>query len=174
MDMNIYDFEVLNVEGKPVSMKQFESKVLLIVNTATHCGFTPQYKGLEKLYQDYKDKGFEVLDFPCNQFMNQAPESNEEINHICEIDYQTTFPRFSKIHVNGRKTLPLYRYLKEHAPKEFGSLNKPEGLLSRVLFRNRIKWNFTKFLVNQHGEIIARYGSQVKPEAIADDIQKLF
>lgn len=171
--MTIYDFDVTLSDGQTISMSQFKNKLLLIVNTATHCGFTPQYTGLETLYQSYKDKGLEVLDFPCNQFMNQAPESDEEINHICEINYQTTFKRFAKIKVNGKDAHPLFKYLKDNAPKELGEQLKEDGGLSSFIFGKKIKWNFTKFLVNREGEIIYRFSSQVTPDKIEDIIKTL-
>jgi glutathione peroxidase len=141
-----------------VSMKTFAGKVLLIVNTATGCGFTPQYDGLEKLYLTYKDKGLEVLDFPCNQFAGQAPDDIVQIDRFCTLKYHTTFKRFAKIDVNGANESPLYTFLKE----------QKSGLLGE-----RIKWNFTKFLVSRDGQVIKRYASSVKPEDIAEDIEKL-
>ena len=156
--MGLYDISVKDMKNADVSMKTFEGKVLLIVNTATGCGFTPQYDGLEKLYANYKDKGFAVLDFPCNQFAGQAPDNIEKIDAFCTLKYHTTFPRFAKIEVNGEKESPLYTFLK----KEKG------GLLGE-----RIHWNFTKFLINRQGEVIKRYASAVKPEDIAQDIVKL-
>ena len=121
--MNIYDFTVKNYKGEPVSLKQYKGKVLLVVNTATKCGLTPQYDGLEALYQKYKTDGFEILDFPCNQFMNQAPESDEEITQFCTLQYNTTFPRFAKIDVNGSNADPLFNWLKEQAPEDKGDEN---------------------------------------------------
>jgi glutathione peroxidase len=137
----------------------FQGKVLLIVNTATACGFTPQYKGLQKLYDDYKDKGFEILDFPCNQFAIQAPGSETEINNFCTLKYHTTFQRFSKIDVNGKNESSLYSFLKNQQKGVFGSRN--------------IKWNFTKFLIDKTGNVIKRYGPDKKPEIIEHDIKKL-
>ena len=132
--MNIYEFKVKDINGKEVALSKYKGKVMLIVNTATHCGFTPQYEGLEKLYKDYHKQGLEILDFPCNQFANQAPESDKEIANFCAMHYKTSFQTFAKINVNGRNTDPLYKYLK----KQKG------GILG-----GRIKWNFTKFLVDQ-------------------------
>lgn len=153
--MSVYEFVVKNQKGEDVSLKEYEGKVLLIVNTATHCGFTPQYVGLEKLYEDYHEKGFEVLDFPCNQFFRQAPESDEEINHICSLKFNTKFPRFKKVEVNGDKAEPLFKYL-----CSFGGKYK------------KVKWNFTKFLVNKKGEVIARFEPTTKPEDIEESIKK--
>ena len=155
---NIYLFVVKDAEGKDVSMQEYEGKVLLIVNTATGCGFTPQYEGLQKLYDKYAEQGFVVLDFPCNQFFNQAPGTQEEISAFCTLHYGTTFPRFAKIKVNGKDAIPLYEYLKE---QKKGSLGK------------KISWNFTKFLVSRSGEVVARFAPNTKPEDIETEIVKL-
>ncbi len=156
--MGIYEIKVKTRKGEEIEMSTFKGKVLLIVNTATGCGFTPQYEGLEKLYQAYKDKGFEVLDFPCNQFGHQAPGTDEEIHTFCTSRYNTTFPRFSKIDVNGKDEHPLYTYLKSQKGGIFG---------------NNIKWNFSKFLVDREGNVVKRYDSLKTPEKIASDIEKL-
>lgn len=156
--MKIYDFKVKNAKGVEIPMAEFQGKVLLIVNTATGCGFTPQYEGLQNLYDKYKDKGFAVLDFPCNQFGHQAPGTNEEIQEFCTLKYKTTFPLFSKIEVNGKDAAPLYKFLK----KQKG------GFLG-----DDIKWNFTKFLISRDGEVVERYAPVTKPEKIEDDILKL-
>ena len=153
--MSIYQFNVEDQKGNNVSLKDYEGKVLLIVNTATGCGFTPQYDGLEKLYEKYKDQGFVVLDFPCNQFFRQAPGTDEEINTFCSLRFNTQFPRFHKIDVNGDKAIPLYEYLRKQNEK---GKNK------------NIKWNFTKFLVGRDGEVIKRFEPTTKPEAIEEDI----
>jgi len=157
--MTVYDFTVNGVDKQEVSLSSFSGKVLLIVNTATGCGFTPQYAGLQKLYDDYKEKGFEVLDFPCNQFGHQAPGTENEINSFCTLNYQTTFIRFAKIEVNGKNEIPLYSFLKKQQRGIFGSEN--------------IKWNFTKFLIDKKGNVVKRYGPDKKPSAIEDDIKKL-
>jgi glutathione peroxidase len=157
--MGIYDILVKDITGQEVSLNVFSGKVLLIVNTATGCGFTPQYKGLQKLYDNYKDKNFEILDFPCNQFGHQAPGTETEINDFCTLKYHTTFPRFSKIDVNGHDESPLYTFLKNRQKGIFGSKN--------------IKWNFTKFLVDKTGNVIKRYGPDKTPETIESDIEKL-
>lgn len=148
----IYDFEAINIKGQPVSLSDFKGKVLLIVNTASKCGFTPQYKGLEKLYQNFKDKGLEILGFPCNQFGAQEKGNDDEISEFCELNYGVSFPMFSKIEVNGGQAHPLYKYLKKQAPGLMGT----EG----------IKWNFTKFLVDQNGKVVKRFGSSTKPQEI--------
>ena len=155
--MNVYDFMVLDRQGNSTSLKQFEGKVLLIVNTATGCGFTPQYEGLQKLYEKYHDQGFEILDFPCNQFFRQAPGSDEEIHQFCTLRYHTTFPRFKKINVNGKEADPLYNYL-----------CAPDGGK-----RVNIKWNFTKFLIDRNGQIVARFEPTAKPEDFAKQIEGL-
>lgn len=156
--MNIYDFKVINNKGEEVSLSKYKGKVLLIVNTATGCGFTPQYKGLEDLYNKYKDQGLEILDFPCNQFGHQAPGTDEEINSFCTLNYDTTFPRFKKIDVNGENASPLYRWLK----KEKGGI-----------FGNAIKWNFTKFLVDKTGKVVERYAPTTPPSKIEGKIREL-
>ena len=156
--MDVYQFSVEKQDGSQLSLDFFKGKVLLIVNTATCCGFTPQYKGLQDLYLHYRDEGFEILDFPCNQFKNQAPGSAEEINNFCNLNYQTTFPRFQKINVNGKEVAPLYTWLKE----------AKGGFLSKD-----IKWNFTKFLLDKEGHVMKRYSPQTSPQDIENDIQKL-
>ena len=156
--MSIYDYSVKNRQGQDVSLKTFEGKVLLIVNTATGCGFTPQYEGLENLYKKYHDQGFEILDFPCNQFGNQAPGSDDEIHEFCTLKYKTTFDQFAKIDVNGENEDPLYTFLK----KEKG------GIMGKS-----IKWNFTKFLVNREGQVVGRFAPTDTPESIEKSIKKL-
>ncbi|MCR5324609.1 MAG: glutathione peroxidase [Lachnospiraceae bacterium] len=145
----IYDITVKDNKGNDVSLSEYKGKVLLIVNTATGCGFTPQYDGLEALYQKYREKGFEILDFPCNQFAGQAPGTDTEINSFCTLKYNTTFPRFAKIKVNGEGEDPLYTYLK----------SQQKGLLG-----SKIKWNFTKFLVDREGNVVDRFAPTDKPE----------
>ena len=155
----VMDFSAALANGEPKDLSDYQGKVVLIVNTASKCGFTPQYTGLESLHQTYGERGFSVLAFPCNQFGGQEPGSEEEIQSFCDLNYQTSFPLFSKIEVNGAGSHPLYAHLKEQAPGVLGS--------------KRIKWNFTKFLVNQHGEVVKRYAPSTKPEAIASDIEAL-
>ena len=156
--MKIYDFKVRNAKGVEVPMTEYQGKVLLIVNTATGCGFTPQYEGLQKLYDKYRDKGLEILDFPCNQFGHQAPGTGDEIQEFCTLKYKTTFPLFAKIDVNGKDAEPLFGFLKK---QKGGSLG------------NDIKWNFTKFLVSRDGTVVERYAPVTKPEKIESDILKL-
>ena len=153
--MNLYDFKVLNQKGEEIDLGIYKGKVILIVNTATKCGFTPQYDALESIYEELKDKGFEILDFPCNQFLHQAPGSDEEINTFCTLKFNTKFPRFKKIDVRGTNIAPLYKWLITQNEK-----CKPEA----------IKWNFTKFLVNRSGEVVERYAPTDKPENFKDRI----
>lgn len=164
--MSLYDLSVTAMDGKRVSLSEFSGKVLLIVNTATHCGFTPQYTELEELYKRYKAQGFEILDFPCNQFKEQAPGSIEEIDQFCTLNYGTTFKRFAKIEVNGPDEDPLFTYLK--SKKGFANFNPAHEKTPRMLEKMRaldpefekdpsIKWNFTKFLVDRKGEVVARF-----------------
>lgn len=154
----IYDIRVIDRLGEEHSMSEYRGKTLLIVNTATGCGFTPQYEGLEKLYRRYKDKGFEILDFPCNQFGRQAPGTAEEIHEFCKLKYDTSFPQFAKIEVNGANEHPLYTFLK----------SQKGGLLGK-----KIKWNFTKFLIDKDGNVIERFAPTVKPEDIDDKISAI-
>ena len=155
---SIYDFIVKDRKGNDVSMADYKGKVLLIVNTATGCGFTPQYEGLQNMYEKYQDKGFEILDFPCNQFAMQAPGSADKIATFCQSRYGTTFKQFKKIKVNGSDAEPLYTFLK-----------KQQG---GKLFSN-IKWNFTKFLVDREGNVVARFAPATKPENIEKNIEEL-
>ncbi|MEA1920693.1 MAG: glutathione peroxidase [Campylobacterota bacterium] len=157
--MSIYDYHVKKIDGEEISMSHYKDKVLLIVNVASECGFTPQYEGLEKLYQSYKDEGFMVLGFPSNQFGKQEPKSDKEIYFFCQGTYDVHFDMFAKIDVNGENASPLYKYLK----------NEQSGLL----WTEGIKWNFTKFLIDRDGKVIKRYGSSTKPESIEEDIQTL-
>jgi len=159
MTESLYDFEVQKIDGSKQSMADFSNKVLLIVNTASKCGFTPQYEGLEQLYRDYREKGLEILAFPCNQFGNQEPGSEQQIQQFCDLNYRTSFPLFKKIDVNGEQAAPLYNYLKDKARGVLGSKS--------------IKWNFTKFLVDKQGKVVRRYGSTTKPDEIRPDIEAL-
>lgn len=156
--MSLYDFTVKNTEGEEVKLSDFKGKVLLIVNTATGCGFTPQYEGLQKLYDKYRDEGFEILDFPCNQFGNQAPGTENEIVSFCKLNYGVSFRQFAKIEVNGENEEPLYSYLKSQKSGIMGS---------------NIKWNFTKFLVDRNGNVVNRFAPNTAPEKIEADIKKL-
>ena len=156
--MSLYQIRVEDMSGKVIELEEYKGKVLLIVNTATKCFFTPQYEGLQALYEKYNKNGFEVLDFPCNQFAKEAPGTIEEINEFCVKKFETTFKRFQKVNVNGDDEFILYTYLKRH---QKGFLNK------------KIKWNFTKFLVDQNGRVVKRYSPHIKPNKIAKDIEKL-
>lgn len=155
----IYNIEVENQDGTKEKLEKYKGRVLLIVNTATKCGFTKQYTELEELYEKYNDRGFEILDFPCNQFFMQAPETDEEINKICSLKYNTKFKRYHKIDVNGKNATELYTYLKNNY------INKERSV--------RIKWNFTKFLVNKKGEVVGRYQPKTTPKEIERDIERL-
>ncbi|WP_223669544.1 glutathione peroxidase [Kangiella shandongensis] len=155
----IYDCSAVLNNGQEISLSDYQGKVLLIVNTASACGFTPQYEGLEKLYQQFKGQGLEVLAFPCNQFGKQESGTDEEIKDFCDLNFHISFPLFQKIEVNGDNTHPIYQRLKAEAPGILGS--------------KKIKWNFTKFLVDQNGKVIKRYGSVTKPEELQDEIKEL-
>lgn len=157
--MNTHDFSVERLNGETLGLDQYRGKVLLIVNTASKCGFTPQYQGLEELYRQFKDKGVEVLGFPCNQFGAQEPGSADEIGAFCEKNYGVTFPMFAKIDVNGEEAHPLFKYLKQAAPGLMGT--------------EAIKWNFTKFLVKKDGSVYKRYAPQTEPKELVADIEAL-
>ena len=156
--MSIYDISFLDKQGQQTTLRPFKGKVLLIVNTATHCGFTKQYASLEEIYQQYRDRGLVVIDFPCNQFGEQAPGNAEEIDSFCDINFHTTFPRFAKLEVNGDNEAPLYTYLKQ----------EKGGLLG-----SKIKWNFTKFLVDREGVVIDRFAPAQDPEGFTKEIEAL-
>jgi glutathione peroxidase len=158
----VFDFEAETLDGEPKKLADYRGKVLLIVNTASHCGFTPQYAGLEKLYGTYKERGLVLLGFPCNQFGGQEPGSADQIGAFCEKNFGVSFPLFAKIDVNGENAHPLYRYLKK----------EKRGLLG-PLGGGAIRWNFTKFLVDRKGRVVGRYASTTKPESLAGDIEKL-
>ena len=177
----IYNFKVKKRDGKDLSLKDLKEKVILIVNTATGCGFTPQYEGLEKLYKEYHDKGLEILDFPCNQFGHQAPGTDEEIHQFCTAKYKTSFDQLKKVEVNGDETEPLYVYLK----KEISEDPEPKGMKNKIAMKaitkvpgvskekGFIKWNFTKFLVDKSGKVVYRFGPTDKPEEMEDKIKEL-
>lgn len=156
--MSIYDFKAFTIDGKEKSLADFKGYTLLIVNTASACGFTPQYKGLEELFQTFKDRKFAVLGFPCNQFGSQEKGSEQEIKAFCDLNYGVTFPLFAKVEVKGPKAHPLFNYLVKAKPGILGSED--------------IKWNFTKFLVNAQGEVVKRYAPTTTPQAIQSDIEK--
>ena len=156
--MNIYDFTVKSITGEEVPLKNYEGKVLLVVNTATGCGFTPQYDGLEDLYEKYRDRGFHILDFPSNQFANQAPGTEGEIASFCSVKFGVTFPQFAKIKVNGEGEEPLYTWLKSQKSGVLGS---------------KIKWNFTKFLIDRNGNVVERFAPTVTPAKLDSEVAKL-
>ena len=157
--MDIYDIKVKTITGEETTLASYRGKVMLIVNVASKCGFTPQYKGLEALYEKYKERGLVVLGFPCNQFLHQEPGTEKEIRNFCQVNFGVTFPMFAKIDVNGENTHPLYSYLKSQAP----------GILGTEV----IKWNFTKFLVDRNGKVTARFAPSHEPGEIAGAIEKL-
>ncbi|MDA7818476.1 glutathione peroxidase [Sulfurimonas sp.] len=156
--MNLYDIEVKTIDGKTITLDKYKGNVLLIVNVASECGFTKQYKGLQSLHVEYEKDGLSVLGFPCNQFLSQEPGTEEDIKNFCMSNFGVSFDMFSKIDVNGEKTHPLYKYLKE----------KSDGFIT-----DTIKWNFTKFLVKRNGEVFKRYSPSTSPEEIEDDIKQL-
>ena len=178
---SIYDFKVKNRKGEEISMGDYKGKVLLIVNTATGCGFTPQYEGIEKIYEELHDKGFEVLDFPCNQFGHQAPGDNDEIHEFCTAKYKTQFDQLDKIEVNGDGADPLWVYLKSEIPED----PEPKGMKNKLAMKaiskmpgvskekGFIKWNFTKFLVDRDGKVVGRFGPTDVPADFADKIKEL-
>jgi glutathione peroxidase len=157
--MSVYPFKAKTIAGKEISLQDYQGKALLIVNVASKCGFTPQYEGLEKLYKKFKDQGFEILGFPCNQFGAQEPGSEADIQSFCSLTYGVDFPMFSKVDVNGANAHPLYKYLTTEKPGILGT--------------EAIKWNFTKFLIDKNGEPVKRYGSADKPENLEADVEKV-
>ena len=176
----VYDFQVKDRSGNEISLSDYKGKVLLIVNTATGCGFTPHYEPLEAMYKELKDKGLEILDFPCNQFANQAPGSDEEIHTFCTGRYGITFPQFSKIDVNGENALPLYKYLTGNT--KFEGFNGPMGLILKPIVKKmdpdyknngNIKWNFTKFLVDREGNIVARFEPTEDMKNVAKKVEAI-
>ena len=178
--MNLFDLEVTKRDDTSLKLSKLKGKVLLIVNTATGCGFTPQYEALENLYQKYHDKGLEILDFPCNQFGHQAPGTDDEIHEFCTAKYQTSFDQFKKIDVNGENTDSIYKFLKENSPEEeiHGMAHKMamKGVMkisSTCKNKNDIKWNFTKFLVDKNGNVVKRYAPTENPMDMEKDIMEL-
>lgn len=157
--MSIYDYQANTLRGNEETLSKYEGKVLLIVNTASKCGFTPQYKGLQEVYDKFKDRGFEVLSFPSNQFASQEPGSSDEIEEFCQLNYGVTFPMYEKIDVNGDNAHPLFKHLTKEAPGALGS--------------KRVKWNFTKFLVDREGRVLKRFAPTTTPESLQDEIQAL-
>jgi len=171
--MNLFDIKVKNLKHEETTLAEYKGKVILIVNTATKCGHTKQYDGLQKLYTSYEDKGFVILDFPCNQFLAQAPGDVEEIKAFCDLNFNTTFPMFDKIKVNGFFTHPLYRYLKSNAPFELQPNQSLDDAKTLKKTPKRIKWNFTKFLIDQNGEIKFRFSPGFQPDQIEPFIKSL-
>lgn len=179
--MSIYDYKVKKRDGSELDLASLKGKLLLIVNTATGCGFTPQYEGLEKLYKTYHDQGLEILDFPCDQFGHQAPGTDDEIHEFCTAKYNTTFDQLAKVEVNGDKAEPLFVYLKEQIAED----SEPKGFKNKMAMKaiakipgvskenGFIKWNFTKFLVDKNGKVVGRFGPTDKPEELEEDIKKL-
>ncbi|GAA5137235.1 glutathione peroxidase [Thalassotalea piscium] len=159
MNTNIYQFSAEDYRGESIELAKYKNKVLLVVNTASNCGFTPQYEGLEEIYKKYNDQGFEILAFPCNQFKQQEKGNNNEIKAFCDLHFNITFDLFGKIDVNGETAHPVYKFLKKQAPGILGS--------------ESVKWNFTKFLVNKEGQVVKRFSPITKPNAIESDIKAL-
>lgn len=157
--MSIYEFKAMTIKGEEKALSEYEGNVMLVVNTASNCGFTPQFKELQELYETYKNQGFIILGFPSNQFMNQEPGTNQDIQEFCQLNYGVTFPMFGKVDVNGANAHPLFTYLTENEKGLLGSKS--------------IKWNFTKFLINQKGEVVKRYAPSTNPISIQKDIDKL-
>lgn len=156
--MSFYDFSAINIDGEEIKMEEYKGKVILVVNTASKCGLTPQLEGLESLYKEYKDQGLEILGFPCNQFAKQDPGTNKEINNFCLLNYGVSFTMFEKVDVNGENAHPMYNFLKQSAKGTLG---------------NDIKWNFTKFLIDREGNVLKRYAPVTAPDKIKMDIEKL-
>ena len=176
--MTVYDFTVKDVMGQDVPLSRYAGKALMIVNTATRCGLTPQYKGLQAVYDTYKNRGFEVLDFPSNQFLGQAPGTDEEIGAFCTLNYGTTFPRFAKIDVNGKDTDPLFAWLREQIPEDVGdeesaSFERKVKVFKPFAKHGDIKWNFGKFLIDRKGNPVARFSPAIAPEKLDSEIEKL-
>ncbi|RQW62037.1 glutathione peroxidase [Vibrio viridaestus] len=180
--MSAHDFSVKTADGNVISLKDFKNKVLLVVNTASQCGFTPQYENLQKLYLDYKDKGLDILAFPCNQFGHQEPGSEDEIKSFCTTEFGVSFPLMAKVDVRGESAIPLFQYLSEAKP--FSGFDKSHPITEKLqsaleknfpeyLEGNGIKWNFTKFLINKDGEVVGRYEPTADPLTIANDIDSI-
>ena len=179
--MNFYELSVTAANGEEISMKDYEGKVVLIVNTATGCGFTPHYKDIEAMYEKYHDRGFEVIDVPCNQFAGQAPGTDEEIHEFCQLKYKTQFPQMKKADVNGEGAIPLFKYLKEQKGFEgFGKGTKALAMAAMAAARDKdykkspeIKWNFTKFVVDRSGKVVARFEPTIKMEDVDSFVEGL-
>ena len=180
--MKIYDFKFKTIDGEDATLEQFKDKVLLIVNTASKCGFTPQYKDLQKLYEKYSDGGFEILGFPSNQFADQEPANNDEVKKFCEINFGVTFPLSEKVQVRGKDAAPLFKYLTEKSAFEGFDMNNPSSKMLYTFLQEKfpeyllvdsIKWNFTKFLIDRQGNIVGRFESTTEPMDIEEYIQNL-
>ena len=180
--MNIYDFKANNIDGQEISLNEYQNKVLLVVNTASKCGFTPQYEDLQKLYTQYKDQGLEIIGFPCNQFDAQEPGTSDDTKAFCSLNYGVTFPMFEKVEVNGPDASPIFKHLKEAAPFEgLDYSNITNKIIDKILmdkypeFRlgNAIRWNFTKFLIDKQGNVVKRFESSFEPMDIAEHIKPL-
>ena len=181
INMGFYDQSVTDTKGNEISMKEFEGKVVLVVNTATGCGFTPHYEDIEKMYEAYHDQGFEVVDVPCNQFAGQTPGTDEEIHEFCTLHYNTQFPQMKKADVNGENAIPLFKFLKEQ--KGFGGFGKgPKALMMAGMLKTidkdyennpEIKWNFTKFVVDRNGNVVARFEPTAKMSDVEDCVKSL-
>jgi glutathione peroxidase len=176
--VNVYDFSVRTADGSTQDLRDYAGRVLLVVNVASKCGFTPQYTGLEALYRDERDRGLQILGFPCDQFGGQEPGTDAEIQEFCSTSYQVTFPVFGKIEVNGPAADPLYTYLRARAPGDFGPANgrlyeHVKATRPRAMETDEIKWNFTKFLIGRDGQVLRRYEPTVTPEQIRPEIEAL-
>ncbi|WP_069999982.1 glutathione peroxidase [Cellulosilyticum sp. I15G10I2] len=180
--MTIYDFSANSIGGQPIDFDKYKGKVIIIANTASKCGFTPQYEDLQKLYEEYKDQGLEILGFPCNQFEGQEPGANEEVQAFCSLNYGVSFQLFEKVDVREENAHPLFKYLTQNAPFKGFDLNHPIGKILQSLLQEKhpefliddsIKWNFTKFLIDQNGNIVKRYEPTTSPLDMEDDIKKL-
>jgi glutathione peroxidase len=172
--MSVYDYSIKNLNGEDVSLEKYKGKVLLIVNTASKCGYTPQYEGIEALYEKYNAQGFEVIDLPCNQFLSQAPGSSQELAEFCKLNFNTKFETFAKVKVNGKDAIDLYKYLKEVKPHDEtpGEENHTPTIKNKLM-GSKIKWNFTKFIIDKNGEVYGRYGSRIEPDKLESVIEKL-
>jgi len=180
--MSIYDYKIIGIDGEKISLEQYKGKVLIIANTASKCGFTPQYADLEKLYEKYNAQGLEVLGFPCNQFAGQEPGNNKEVKNFCELNYGVSFPLFEKIDVRGTLAHPLFKYLSEAIPFKGLDLNHASGQIlysfleekfPEYLIGNSIKWNFTKFLIDREGNVVGRFEPTTEPLDMVSEIEKL-
>lgn len=172
--MSVYDYSIKNLNNEDVSLEKYKGKVFIIVNTASKCGYTPQYEGLEALYEKYHDQGFDIIDLPCNQFLSQAPGSAKELAEFCKINYHTHFETFGKVKVNGKDSIDLYKYLKEVKPfDETPDEEDHTPSIKNKLLGSKIKWNFTKFLIDKNGEVYGRYGSRITPKQLEPVIESL-